>query len=229
MSNNRKTIKITKDHILDEILTSLTKITDISENFTLKSNNLSGPLNFYGKDGFIQFLSDLFEVLKINEISEIGLQSEFLSVINKHDFNFNEISNNNSFISDMESISEELINISYNPKYSQHYYNKGSIIEIPKSDSFQYYLIIAYHFEEFTEKIDKVFEMYLKTSEKDKKNFPKVRFYQLLDNISRSKLISYNSNEKGIVSKIIKYKIKRSNQKKGTIKIQKEGENKEFN
>jgi len=55
----------------------------------------------------------------------------------------------------------------------------------------------------------------LKASEKDKKNFPKVRFFQVLENIETNKLLSTKLPKKHIISKIINYKLKKS--KKGSI------------
>ncbi len=78
-------------------------------------------MRFYGNQGFIQFLIDLFEILNSKEISGLGHQFEFLSEINKHNLkSFDNLINDSSIASDNESdkVKEDMQHVSIN-KFSK--------------------------------------------------------------------------------------------------------------
>jgi len=64
------------------------------------------------------------------------------------------------------------------------------ILDIPKIDCFQYYLLVASILDEYyyLNQHDIIFEFYCKAIELDKKNFPNIKFYEFIDQFDFSTL-----------------------------------------
>lgn len=55
-------------------------------------------------------------------------------------------------------------------------------INIPKIDCYQYYLLLAFYLDEYSDTKELAFNLFQVAYEKDSKSFPRIRFYQYLDN-----------------------------------------------
>jgi hypothetical protein len=62
------------------------------------------------------------------------------------------------------------------------------LIDISKTECYQYYLLLAYYINEYCEHKEKAFNWFKLSYEKDPKSFPRIRFYEYLDHFDNTDL-----------------------------------------
>jgi len=72
----------------------------------------------------------------------------------------------------------------------------NEIIEMPKSETYQYYLILAFYLLEYAENIDNILDFFKKAHYCDKKAFPRIRFLQFLHEFELKDLKKFINNER---------------------------------
>jgi hypothetical protein len=165
----------------------------------------------YGKGGFLYFFQEIFAILSKKEISQLGYHQEILLEINY--INILRINKNIENSKILEMGSENSLNSSFdNNSYNKIGFEKPNmcILDIPKNECFQYYLLLAFYLGEYADNKDDIFNLYNKAGELDKRSFPCIRFFQYLDEFNDlQKIRSFlSSSSNKLIAKIISYKIK---------------------
>lgn len=76
------------------------------------------------------------------------------------------------------------------------YIKIGYLIDIPKIECYQYYLLLAYYLEQYGDTKKLAFEFYKKVLVLERKSFPRLRFYQFLDSFDYNELKSMQNDTK---------------------------------
>jgi hypothetical protein len=183
-------------------------------NIETTQENRKQLFKVYGKKGFLSFVTELFDILNTKDIMDLGYHQDILKEINKqmHD-KFKQTKELTTFLKIIEQESEYEYedNSEFNsPRYT---YDKmtNAIIELPKVDCFQYYLIEAYYLCEYSDSRDMVFELYKKAVDLDKDSFPCIRFYQYIDEYNETSKLRYfiNNTNSDLIGKVLAYKLKK--------------------
>jgi hypothetical protein len=86
----------------------------------------------------------------------------------------------------------------------------NEIIEMPKSETYQYYLILAFYLLDYAENIDNILDFLKKAYLHDKKAFPRVRFLQFLYEYELKdlkKILNCETKDYKLMRKILNYRI----------------------
>jgi len=191
-------------------------------NSSLKhKKNSTGSFRIYGANGFIKFMNDLFGFLNMKEVSELG---DNLGIVDEIKIHLKLKSNKKppqsntrlsiSKISELENENE----LDYSFMNSSIRLSIGGekkpspILELPSDlDFYQFYQLVAFYLEEFSDSTELIYEMYKKAYEKNRKSFPRMRFYQFLDSLDSTHLKMFHkditASEKSINNLYYKYKL----------------------
>jgi hypothetical protein len=205
------------DNSIDNTIINSSKISSNFQHYKNISSSHFDTINekknisfkVYGKTGYLYFCQEMLSILTKKEISQLGYQQDIISEINNNNFCGNKFENSKI----LELISENSPNSSldYNSNNKVGFDKVTScILDLPKSESFQYYLIQAFYLGEYSDNKDKIYGLYNKAGELDKRSFPCVRFFQFLDEFNDiQKIRSFLSTAScKLIAKIISYKIK---------------------
>jgi hypothetical protein len=184
-------------------------IESTNENFNMKKYTFK----VYGKKGFIKFLSEIFEILSSKDISQIGYHLDILTEINKQmNEKIKQTKELNTFLKIIEQESEYEYEDNSEAGNSLLYtYDKKSLLELPRIDCFQHYLVQAYYLAEYSDSRDIIFDLYKRAVELDSDSFPCIRFYQYIDEFNETSKLRFfvNNCNSELIGKILTFKMKK--------------------